>query len=337
MLEMKSVLTVRASSIGDCLMGKYLLENIHVAYPDAKCSLLVAGRVDMIRNLLLAYPWINVIEANRKHPMTIVSAIKDIFPSDLTVTQYSGRGKFATASKIFARLVTKPGRLVGFTDTSPMNRFLYDRLIPFDRNKALRLEEQAALSSLGIKSSVERLSLMPRGMLPITEKLFLREKGYIILHLFTGSVNRGMSLDRQIQLARALFDTFAANSKLILTAGPGEETFLSKIIKEVPGAIPVSGLTLQELIVLVSKSIGVVSIDTGVGHIAAETDTPLVLFRPCAGYTWWHKDQYPGNKLIVLSRDDVCTTCSIDKNFPRCLNAITVEEIVAAAESLFNK
>ena len=56
-------LTFRASSIGDALMAKYLLENVRATHPEARCAIVVAGRSGMIRDLLAAYPWIEVLEA----------------------------------------------------------------------------------------------------------------------------------------------------------------------------------------------------------------------------------------------------------------------------------
>ena len=47
----RKVLTFRASSIGDTLIGKYFLENVHAAYPDARCGIVVAGRVVYAREV----------------------------------------------------------------------------------------------------------------------------------------------------------------------------------------------------------------------------------------------------------------------------------------------
>ncbi|MEK7114207.1 MAG: hypothetical protein AAB850_01520, partial [Patescibacteria group bacterium] len=103
-MEIKKALTFRASSIGDCLMGKYLLENIHAAYPHARLGIVVASRAEMIRDLFAAYPWLEVIEANRRNPVSLFSLWKKYHESDLVVTQYAGKlgGKFGLASKLFA-------------------------------------------------------------------------------------------------------------------------------------------------------------------------------------------------------------------------------------------
>ena len=162
MKTVRKALTFRASSIGDCLMGKYLLENIHAQFPEAQCSILVASKGPMIRDLLAAYSWIDVVEANTKHPRTIFTALKKLYPSDVTITQYSGRGVFSTASKLFARLLTRYGRLAGFTDAWPLNRFLFDCLIPFSMRRAMRLHECNALEALDIPVSIQEITLVPK-------------------------------------------------------------------------------------------------------------------------------------------------------------------------------
>src|SRR3989344_4332469 len=96
----KKAFTVRASSIGDCLMAKYLLQNIRAAYPRARLGLVVAGRGAMIRDLLAAYPWLEVIEANRRSPRARWHLIKNFWRSGLGVAQYAGGALHLAANLI---------------------------------------------------------------------------------------------------------------------------------------------------------------------------------------------------------------------------------------------
>lgn len=334
-MEIKKAVTFRASSIGDSLMAKYFLENIHAMHPNARCILLVAGKGDMVRDLLGAYPWIEIIEANMRHPMTIVKAFKECYQSDCTVTQYSGRGQFGTGSKIFARLITKKGGLTGFADAWPFNRFLYDKPLPFDSRRALRLHERDALRSLGVEPVIPRLTLkyLPGNLL--LERLNLRSSDYIVLNLFSGTAKRGLALDHQIRIARALQETYGARKKIVLTGGPADESLVLQICEAVPALYAARSLSMQELITLVAESAGTVSLDTGVAHIAAQTSTPLVVLRTCWGYNWWNEDQYPGDSIHVLSHDELCMRGHLNKDFPDCLGAITNEEVMQAISAVF--
>jgi hypothetical protein len=97
MKKIHKALTFRASSIGDCLMGKHLLENIHVQRPNARLGIVVASRGAMIRDLFAAYPWLEVIETSRRNPQTLFSLLRIFFRSDLVITQYAGKkgGRFS--------------------------------------------------------------------------------------------------------------------------------------------------------------------------------------------------------------------------------------------------
>lgn len=330
MNDIRKALTFRASSIGDSLMGKYLLENIHAAYPESRCSLLVAGKGAMVRDLLAAYPWIDVIEANSAHPQTILAAFRKLYPSDASVTQYSGRGAFATASKLFARVLTRSGRLVGFTDTWSFNGALYDHLLPFDSRRALRLHECDALAALGIPVSVPELTLVPRAGSDVLRTLGLSQGSYVVLNLFSGSTKRGISLVHQRAITRAVQETVGGEVKLVLTGGPSDEPLLRSIQEAVPEVLVAPGLAMQDLITLVAESRAVVSLDTGVGHIAAQTGVPLVVLRTCWGYNWWNKDQYPRENIRVLAHDELCEAGHLATEFPACLGAITPEEVARA-------
>lgn len=334
MKNISKALTFRASSIGDCLMGKYLLENIHAAHPEAQCAMLVAGKGSMIRDLLAAYPWIEVVEANTRNPRSILAALRKLYPSDATVTQYSGRGSFSTGSKLFGRLLTHRGRFAGFTDAWPLNRFLFDHLIPFSMRRAMRLHECDALESLGIPISVPELTLLPLEGNTALESLGLTRGSYIVLNLFSGSRARGLSLERQQAIARSLYAALVGRKRIVLTGGPADEEIMQRISAAVPELIVAPKLSMQALITLVAESAAVVSLDTGVAHMAAQTGAPLVVLRTCWGYNWWNKDQYPRDGITVLAYDELCAQGHIGTDLPACLGAISPAEVTEALEKV---
>jgi ADP-heptose:LPS heptosyltransferase len=330
--DIHKAVTLRASSIGDSLMAKYLLENIHAHYPQATCSILVSGKAGMIRNLLAAYPWIEIVEANRSRPGSILAAFRRLYPSDATVTQYSGRGQFATASKLFARLLTRRGQLAGFTDAWRFNKYIFDYLIPFSMRRAMRLYECDALEALGIEPTIKEITLKAEKDTGIVERIGLTKKRYVVLNLFSGTTKRGLSLPYQIELTKSVVSVLPTGTKAILTGGTFDQSVIQKIKEAVPLVEIAPGLTMQDLIVLVEHSSGVVSLDTGVGHIAAQVGAPLAVLRTCWGYQWWIKDQYARDGISVHTREDLCETGHINKDFPDCLNKIPVQEVVQAVE-----
>lgn len=330
MIPVRKAFTMRASSIGDCLMGKYWLEQIHAQSPDGYYAIVVASRAGMIRDLLAAYPWLNVIEASRRRPAAILKAACTLWRSDATETQCTGRGQFSTTSKLFARLVTRRGRLVGYQDPWKWNRFLYDTVLPYDHQKALRLHEESALKALGVPLSKPQAQLMYNPDPGVHARFSLPEKSYIILHLFAGTGGRGFTRERRVALVRSMCALFGNTHTVVLTGGDSDATYAHEVAAGYPVQVLAGKTTVQELANLIVGSIGVVSIDTGVAHMTAQLGRPLVVTRSCFAYNWWAPEQYQG-PLTVLSADTVCGGGHIPDKEDNCLNSVPVEEIMEAA------
>lgn len=311
-------------------MGKYLLEQIHAEYPNGYFAIVVASRAGMIRDLLTAYPWIHVIEASRRSPSAILQAFQTLWGSDATETQCTGRGQFSTTSKLFARLVTKKGRLVGYQDPWKWNRFLYDTVLPYDHQKALRLHEQSAVQALGVSISLPEATLKYSSDAGVHERFSLPKKSYVILHLFAGTGGRGFTRERRIELVREMQQQFGSKYTIVLTGGSSDEVYANEVAGGYPVRVLAGKTTVQELANLIVGSIGVVSIDTGVAHMTAQLGVPLVVTRSCFAYNWWAPEQYQG-PLTVLSADSVCASGHIPDKDDNCLNSVPVAEIMQAA------
>ena len=326
-MTVKKALTFRAASIGDSLMGKYLLENIRAAYPDAHFELAVSSRAGMLRDLFAAYSWIRVVEVNKK-PRSLWRYFR-IGRRDIVVTPYTG-GVFALFPKLAARAMAKA--LVGYTDTSSINSLLYTKLIPLvGRARAPRMLECDALQALSIPVAIERPSFQYVPQPELLARLGLEEKKYVVLHLFSGSRTRGLSPERK----RALIETLAANVSLpiVLTGSSSETASL--------GALPSNAravqTTLQELAHLIDHAGVIVSLDTGAAHMAAHMRKPLIVLASCVGVQWWGSDMY-GDKIptALFTRLDVCKDGHDYSGYAPCLDAIDMSGVVLRAVTLLN-
>lgn len=329
-MKIKKALTFRASSIGDCLMGKYLLENIHMQFPQARLGLVVASRAGMIRDLLAAYPWLEVIEANRRNPQALLSLLKNFYGSDLVVTQYAGKqgGKFSLASKFVARVLAKRGGLVGFTDVSCWNSMLYDKLVPVRSDIAIAEHDREALRVAGIPV------LLPFPRLEFVQndsalaKFNLEENQFVLAHLFAGNASRGLHPDRKRELLVALAQKLPDTS-LVISGGASDREEAVHIAENISVTVIAGEATLQDVMNLISESRGVVSVDTGMAHIAAQLGKPLVVLHSCLGANWWFHEQYGKDAPITtFSRSDLCASGHRYKEYPDCINAIDIEKVV---------
>lgn len=334
-MNIHKALTFRASSIGDCLMGKYLLENIHVQFPEAHLGIVVASRTSMIRDLFAAYPWLEVIEANRRDPRALWSLWKDFHGSDLVVTQYAGKrgGRFGFASKLAARLLARRGGLIGFHDASRLNGILYDQLLPVRSDIAVAEHDRAALRAANVSVSLPFPTLQYKEDDTVLPRLGFDAGNYVVVHLFAGNKSRGLHPNKKRELLAALAKELP-HTRLLLSGGAAdrEEALL---VAEGSEAIVIAGeVTLQELMNIIAKSRGVVSVDTGVAHITAQLRKPLTVLRTCLGTTWWFSGQYGSDaRITVFSREDICAAGHLYKDYPDCLNPI---DMGAVAQKVFS-
>ena len=326
----KKALTFRASSIGDALMGKYFLENIHKKFPEAICGLLVGSRGKMLRELFSAYPWLEVWEVNRRNPFSILRAIRRFFRSDFTLIQYS-ENKFSAPSKFFARLLTKRGGLAGFEDGWKFNKLIYDKILPFAgeyKSPGLITEERDALFSLGVSAQVKNFSLDFKEDKGVLKKFGLQKDGYIILHFFSGSDSRGLHFLKRREILKAVYGRFWKNYELVLTGSESERGMAVKIAEVAPVKVAAGETSMTELVNLISKSKVVLSLDTGVAHIAGHLQKSLVVLSRCKAFSaWWSPLMYQKNVSVLCDRA-ACGGHHAGK-FPKCLNEIGTNLILS--------
>lgn len=304
-LPVHKALTFRASSIGDSLMGKYFLENIHAAYPEAHLSLLVGSRSNMIKDLFAAYPWLHIREVNRRNPASVIRAMRELKGEDITLTPHS-ENYFSLPSKLFGRLVTKRGGFIGFDDHFWGNRYLYDTLIPFEgeeRSRGMIEEEKRALEAAHIPIGVPELGLQYVEDSNVLSRFGLEQHAYIIAHLFAGTEGRSISQTKRATLVKALRDVLPTTYTLVLTGTQAERDRLQNASEGLPGVSVLAGnTTLQELMNLVVSARGTVALDSGTAHIAAHLKTPLVvLTRKAALHGWWSEAMYKGKPLVLTN------------------------------------
>lgn len=334
MKQIQKALTFRASSIGDCLMGKYVLENIHVAYPAARCAIVVSSRGALIRDLFEAYPWLEIIEVNRRSPRAMFSLLKNFYGCDLVVTQYAGKrgGSFGLASKIVARVLAKRPGLIGFSDASRLTELLYDHVVPAHSDKAVAEHDQAALRAAGIAISLPFPTLEFVRDTTTLDTFKLEEGRYIIVHLFAGNKGRGLHPDKKRELLTALVKKFP-DTHFVISGGVADQEEAYSIAERLSATVIAGKVTLQELMNIIFKSRGVVSIDTGVAHIAAQLRKPLVVMHSCVGANWWLPKQYGEDaRITTLSRADLCATGHWYKEYPDCINSIDMQEAAKACK-----
>lgn len=331
-MSIHKALTFRASSIGDCLMGKYLLENIHAQYPSTHCGLVVGSRGAMIRDLLTAYPWIEVIEANRRSPRALLTLMKHYWMSDFVCTQYTG-GTLNLSTKLMARFLARNGSLVGFIDHSLFNGFIYDKLLPHhNRSGVPRLLERSALVAADIPVSIEQMTFTYLPQPNLLARLGLKKNAYVVVGLFSGGKSRGLSPERRQALIDALARTLS-EMELVCIGTAWEREQIAKM--RLPYNVKIVETSVQEVASLIEDSLGMVSLGTGTSHIASLLRTSLVVLVACQGLQWVGRDQYGDAPMTVFSRPEMCPFGHEYSGYGKCLDAIDMDAVAQKARDMF--
>ena len=315
-------------------MGKYLLDNVHAQFPNARLGIVVADKGALIRGLFAAYPWLEIIEASRRNPRSLVSLWWRFKRCDLVVTQYAGKpgGSFSMASKLAARLLARRDGLVGFVDSSRWNRFLYNHIVPVRQDVAVADHDRTALTEAGLAITLPYPTLEF-----VRESVLTRfglEKGkYVVVHLFSGNAGRGLHPDKKHELLTALSKKLHGTC-LVISGGDSEREEALQIAEHIPATVVAGEVTLQDMMNLIHEGASVVSVDTGIAHIAAQLGKPLTVLRSCLGANWWLPGQY-GNeaRITVFEHDEACAVGHVYKDYPACINSVDVAAVARQASA----
>ena len=328
---MKKVVTFRAASLGDTLLAKYLFENLRSEYIDARCIIVTGARSAMLRELLHDYHWVEIKEINRCHPIEIIKGFFDLRGADLVVIPTS-YGVFSTPSKIFARLISVTGALWGYNDGSYLASLLYDRIFEINHDRPVIENELEIVRSLKINPSLLKPTFhINKPDENVIKKIGLEKNKYLVINIFSGSPNRGLSPKNR----QRLIDVIVKNTseyELILVGGMQNRSDLESLALP-PRAKIITG-SITELLQLLYFSKAVVSVDTGVAHISSGLGKTLLVLSSYAGRGWWTKVQHPDTTTALVGQKGSNEEGNKAELFPESLNNFTNNDIERWVASL---
>lgn len=338
---MSRVLIVRLSALGDIIHALPVLLAIKRSLPAVAVDWLVEEHYAPVLAL--------VPELDRR----IIVRAKSSAGSDGTISFGRGPGYLRAMSFLRAQRYDAALDLQGLIKSALWARASgAARVIGFDRNH-LREQQAAALysetvvppdaghvidknlsllSALGIPDTPMELRLQPDASSDVLAAIAAAggPRRFIVLNPGAAWPNKRWPADRFGAVAAALFRRTRVKS--LVTWGPSERGLAEAVVAASAGAAALAPATsISELAVLMREAALAVSGDTGPLHIAAAMGTPLVgLYGP----TWPERNGPWDPKDHVISRADTCV-CHHKRHCLRgapCINDITVEQVIAAAE-----
>jgi len=337
----RRILIVRLSALGDIVHALPVLNALRKAFPDAEIDWLVEETYAATLAL-----------ATGLHRRIIVRATANISSGD--VVSFASTGGYFRAmsflrsqhydvaldlqglikSATWAR-ASGATRVIGFDRDAlrePLAGSLYTETIKPDVSGHVIRKNLSILPALGITPGPPELSLQPLASAEMIKAIQSAggSNGYIVINPGAAWPNKRWPPDRFGAIAKTLRDRTGLHS--LVTWGPQERDLAESVSHASGGAAsPAPPTSISDLAALMRSAALAISGDTGPLHIAAAVGTPIVgLFgptRPERNGPWEPRDE-------VISMSDTCV-CHHKRQCLRgapCINEITVEQVIAAAE-----
>mgnify|MGYP000279380953 CR=1 FL=1 len=342
-MNIKSILLIRLSAIGDIIMASGVIPALRSEYPEAEIDWMVQTECrDLLVSTsgiseLIEWPknhWVKLLKRGRL--ISLCSCVLDLTRKlrskdydmviDMQGLWKSGMWAFFSRSRERIGLGSREGSGV-----------VMDKVISRDRGDAqLASEYKLLLKELGIKGynyglGIE-LSAEDEGSAGKKLGHALGEKRYAVVCPFTTREQKHWPQERWVGLIRKLQDVYGL--PVVLLGGPGDREAGEGLQDCCDNLVNLTGRTaLLESLAIISRSVLVIGVDTGLTHAASMSEVPTVaLFGATCPY------RESGNfGLQVIYKQFSCSPCRRNpvcgSEFP-CMQAIQVQDVMDRIELL---
>lgn len=350
MPELRNILVIRLSSLGDVVMTIPAVNAIHDRFPDAHLSWLVEGSVgeflatqDFISEVIVFQ---RTAFSNALRKGNLPEAIR-IFASSLSklrqreydaIIDFHGIAK-STLFSMFVRAKEKVG--FGKMFAKEQSHLFYDVNVNGTDKHMHKVERNLLMAHyLGCTDPpcLPALRVSEAAQLYIDNFLSsVNEKApFLAINPFSskGTDFKRWPLERYGELILRIFRE--CGRKSVILWGPGEEKEAHRL-KEISGesAFLACPTDISQLYALLKRSSLYIGGDTGVMHLAAAAGIKVLsLFGPTD-----HRINAPyGNKNIIIKEDVTCSPCKKKNCNDRiCMSHITVEKVFGAVDTALER
>ncbi len=339
--QARRILLVATTGLGDAILSSPVIPAIRQAAPQADIRLFVrSGWLPLFANDpdlsgLIAYP------GKFRRYFATLRALRDFAPDTALVLHANDPDVIPLCYLAGARRIVRvPTAGTRFGD------LLSNRDNPEDRqvvpgwhyvDNRLRLLDSLRVP---VASRVPRLHADPEKMLALGEQAVTKTRSpdYLVLHTYSADTYRSLPLDLVKGLLAGLQASFPQHG-IVLTGSREDGSRLAGALGDLPKSVWLSAgqLSLPETAACLAGAAAVIAPDTGILHLAAALDRPLVaLFAPTGDAAT--RQQVVGPRtasapLRVIEVPPTCTPC-VTRNCPHrpvtCLAGFEVPAILAA-------
>jgi ADP-heptose:LPS heptosyltransferase len=314
------ILFIRLRSMGDCLLLTSPIRALKEEFPGFRISVLVEAR---FADCFDGNPDIDEILPIRRKSEAFRFLGRRF---DLIVNLHGG-----PTSLMYALMARGPR--IGF------EQFQYGWLY----RGRLNAPDPKAHSVEALMSAFRWLGVKRTDAPPLRYEIHAREAekvrgslpaSYAVLHPGAVMETKRWEAAKFAQLARSLHDLGLLP---VLACGPGEESIVAEVARDVPSPRLVLGLRIPELAELIRGAKLYAGNDSGPMHLAAAVGTPIVALWGSSDSRRWHPW---GVSHAVVQNPFECNPCAGYRCHvaptPLCIQSVTVDQAVAAAKHVLN-
>ena len=321
----KTIGLVKTVGIGDTVLLSSVIHDIRDARPDARIVLFVSANNAGFARLLDDVDEVVVLPVRN-----IPGAVRLLRAQHCDVVV--DFGAWPRLESLFT-VLSGADCTVGMRTKGQHRHYAYDVVV--DHGTGHEIDNYRRLvAAVGIDStSTPALHADPAASRPLATR-------YVVFHLWPGGANfdeRSWPADRWRAVAAAMNDR---GFEVVLTGGPGDVRPTAALVTDWRAlgirARSAAGATPAETLVWLRFASGVISVNTGVMHLAAAVGTPIVALNGPTPVARW-------GPVGALSRSVVSPMVpegylnlgwEQDDRFRNAMSAITVDTVVSAWDDL---
>jgi len=321
-----SVGLLKSAAIGDTVLMSAVIADLRRAFPHAALVLFCGESNYEIACMIEGLT--KVLRMPIGNPLAAVRIVRS-FPVDVMLDF----GQWSRADALLA-LASKTAYTVGFRTTAQYRHYGCDITVEHSSQTHELENYRALVRTLG----VEAVSL-PHLRTP--EDNPLAERSYVVCHLWPGGTSRHLKEWPLRNWRQLLAELGRRGLEVVLTGSLADRNRNEELIAGLPADVPhdvhnTAGLDLAKTAAVLAGARLVVSVDTGIMHMAAALGSSVVALH---GPTFSKRWGPVGEKSIAV--DSTLNGCGYlnlgwdyPKNPPACMEAISLESVVHACDVL---
>lgn len=321
---------LKTAAIGDTVLISAIAADLRKKYPAARIIFFAGGSNFEFAKTIREFNEVILLPVN--NPFKAVKLLRK-YRFDV----FLDFGPWPRLDAILA-FFSKSAFTVGFKTPGQHRHYLYDQTVAHS-NMQHEMENFRNLAGIiGLESAS-----LPRLAVDAGEsRSILQEKRhFVVFHPWPGGVKSYLKewpLQNWVELAQRML---RSGYHVFITGAPADSEKSRQIVNMVEGgADSITSLagksSLADTIALLSRADLVVSVNTGIMHIGAALDVPLIaLHGPTSPKRWGPL----GKKSVIISpRIPGCGYLNLGFEYPPdppdCMGAITVEEVFERAKAI---